>query len=571
MDTDISPDADAPPTLDPRRWIAFAVVLAAGFMDLLDVTIVNVAAPSIQTDLRAEYSHIEWIIAAYVLAFAAVLITGGRLGDIYGRKRIFLIGMTGFILASAACGLSSDPTMLITSRFVQGAMAGLMVPQILAIIRATFPEHERAKAIAVYSGVGGSASAVGLSLGGLLVQWDVFDLAWRPIFLVNIPVGIAALVAASVVMRDSRSATPPRLDLVGMVLAISAVLLLAYPLTEGRQLDWPAWTFAMMGAAAVVFGLFVAYERRRARTGGSPLIDLELFRSRPFAVGLASWLLFWIGLGGFFLVWTLFMQAGLGWSPMRAGLTAVCFAVGAGTGVGVGVGVLAPRFGRRALIAGGLVNAGGFGLYGGMAAHYGASITSWQMVIPLIIIGIGFGMVVAPTIDLLLGQVPAREAGSASGLLNTGQQLGTALGVALVGVVFFGQLDHDSARGVEAVAPQVRAELGTMGLPQPAQDEILANFLACVQDRSAEVDPTVVPDSCRSGSAPGNAGVTHVLTRAGVEANAVNFANTFEYTLWYGIAILALMCLGFFALPKDARLKQHELDTESTDLTPAGV
>ncbi|MEV5839052.1 MFS transporter [Nocardia sp. NPDC052112] len=569
MDTDISPGADAPQNLDPRRWIAFAVVLAAGFMDLLDVTIVNVAAPSIQTDLGAQYSQIEWIIAAYVLAFAAVLITGGRLGDSYGRKRIFLIGMAGFTLASAACGISSDPTMLITARFVQGAMAALMVPQILAIIRATFPKQERAKAIAIYSGVGGSASAVGLSLGGLLVQWNLFDLDWRPIFLVNIPVGIAALIAATIVMQDSRSAAAPRLDPVGAALAISAVLLLAYPLTEGRRLGWPAWTFIMMASAAVVFGAFVAFERRRARTVGSPLIDLELFRSRPFTVGLASWLLFWIGLGGFFLIWTLFMQAGLGWSAMRAGLTAVFFAVGAGIGAGVSVSVLAPRFGRIVLVAGGVVNAGGFALYGGLAAHYGAGIASWQMVIPLIITGVGFGMVVAPTIDLLLGQVPAREAGAASGLLNTGQQLGTALGVALVGVVFFGQLDHDSARGVEAVTPQVRIELATIGLPEPAQDQIVANFLACVHDRSAQVDPTAIPASCR-GSDAGNYAVAQVLTDAGERANAVNFANTFRYTLWYGIGLLALMCLGFLALPKDARLEQHEID-DPLELAPTGA
>ncbi|WP_433681375.1 MFS transporter [Nocardia sp. CA-119907] len=572
MDTDIAPHAAAPPHLDPRRWIAFAVVLAAGFMDLLDVTIVNVAVPSIQTDLDAQYSQVEWIIAAYVLAFAAALITGGRLGDIYGRKRIFLIGMTGFTVASAACGFSTDPTMLITSRFIQGAMAALMVPQILAIIRATFPKDERAKAIAIYSGVGGSASAVGLSLGGLLVQWDLFDLAWRPIFLVNVPVGIAALIAASIVMRDSRSTAALRLDLVGMALAISAVLLLAYPLTEGRRLGWPTWTFVMMAAAAAVFGVFVAFERRRARTVGSPLIDLELFRSRPFTVGLASWLLFWIGLGGFFLVWTLFMQAGLGWSAMRAGLTAVFFAVGAGIGAGVSVSVLAPRFGRTVLVAGGVVNAAGFGLYGWMAAHYGPSIASWQMVIPLIITGAGFGMVVAPTIDLLLGQVPAREAGAASGLLNTvntGQQLGTALGVALVGVVFFGQLDHDSARGVEVVAPQVRSELTTIGVPEPAQDQIVANFLACVRDRSAQVDPTAVPASCQS-SDPGSYAVAQVLTDAGERANAINFANTFRYTLWYGIGLLALMCLGFLGLPKDARLEHHEID-DPLELVPTGV
>ncbi|MET9492535.1 MFS transporter [Nocardia sp. NPDC006630] len=546
-----------PTTLDPRRWIAFAVVLAAGFMDLLDVTIVNVAVPSIQKDLGAEYAQIEWIIAAYVLAFAAVLITGGRLGDIYGRKRMFLLGMTGFTLASAAGGLASDPTMLITSRFVQGAMAGLMVPQILAIIRVTFPKEERTKAIAIYSGVGGSASAVGLALGGLLVQWNVLDLGWRPIFLVNIPIGILALAAAAVVMRDSRSPQPPRLDIIGMVLAVSAVVLLVYPLTEGRRLDWPTWTFVLIGASAVTFTAFVLYERWRSRTVGSPLIDLELFRSRAFTVGLASWLLFWIGFGGFFLIWTLFMQAGLGWSPMRAGLTSVFFAVGAGIGAGTSVSLLAPRFGRWVLMGGGLVTAAGFGLYGWMAAHYGSDFASWQMVLPLIITGTGFGIVVAPTIDMLLGQIPDGEAGAASGLLNTGQQLGMALGVALVGIVFFTQLDHDSGRGVDAVAAQTRTELSAAGLPGPAQDQILANFRACVQDRSAEVDPSVVPASCRSTGGDPAMGVT--LAKAGKEATAVNFAHTFDHTLEWGIGIMVLVCLGFAALPKDTKLEVHEL------------
>ncbi|GAB0102481.1 MFS transporter [Nocardia sp. JMUB6875] len=558
-------DTDRTPTLDPRRWIAFAVVLAAGFMDLLDVTIVNVAVPSIQQDLGAAYSEIEWIIAAYVLSFAAVLITGGRLGDIYGRKRLFLVGVAGFTLASLACGLATSPALLIGSRFLQGAMAGLMVPQILAIIRVTFPKEERAKAIAVYSGVGGSASAVGLSLGGLLVQWNLFDLDWRPIFLVNVPVGIAALAAAAVVMRDSRSAHAPRLDIVGMVLAVSAVLLLVYPLNEGRRLDWPAWTFVMIGASAVVFAVFGVYERWRARTVGSPLIDLELFRSKPFTVGLASWLLFWIGFGGFFLIWTLFMQAGLGWSPMRAGLTSVFFAVGAGIGAGVSVSVLAPKFGKWVLLAGGLITAGGFGLYGAMAAHYESDFASWQMVLPLIVTGIGFGIVVAPTIDMLLGQIPDREAGAASGLLNTGQQLGMALGVALVGILFFAQLDHDSARGVDSVAAQTRTELSAAGVPGPAQDEILAGFKACVQDRSAEVDPTVVPASCQSAPAM-NAGVGQTLTRAGEEANAVNFAHTFDYTMLWGIGLMALVCVGFLALPGDTKLEQHEAAEDDEEL-----
>ncbi|NUS45429.1 MAG: MFS transporter [Mycobacteriaceae bacterium] len=544
------PDGNAP--LDPRRWLAFGVVLAAGFMDLLDVTIVNVAVPSIQQDLAAGYAQLQWIVAAYVLAFAATLITGGRLGDAFGRRRVFLVGMTAFTVASALCGSSTDPAMLIAGRFVQGAAAGLMVPQILAIIQVTFPAGERSRAIAIYSGVGGSASAIGLSLGGLLVQWDLFGLGWRPIFLVNVPVGVAALIAAVFVVRDSRASNPPRLDPVGMVLATSAVLLLVYPLTEGRRLGWPAWTYVMMAAAAAVFAVFVGYERRRSARGRSPLVELGLFRSRPFAVGLSVWLLFWIALGGFFFVWTLFMQAGLGWSAMRAGLTAVAFAVGAGIGATTAMEALVPRFGRRVLVAGGLVNAAGFGLYAAMAWHYGADFGSWTMAIALVLSGVGFGMVVAPALDLLLSQVPQNGAGSASGLLNTGQQLGMALGIALVGVLFFQQLDHDSGRGVDAVSPVVSTQLADAGLSATAQNGVLAGFRACVQDRSAAIDPAAVPQSCRS--VPAGGPVADILGAAGARANAENFSRTFGYTLWFGAALLVLVCLGFLAVPKSARI-----------------
>ncbi|MFD4354157.1 MFS transporter [Nocardia sp. NPDC058518] len=558
------PETAAPPHIDsiqadPRRWIAFATTLAAGFMDLLDVTIVNVAVPTIQEDLGAQYAQIEWIIAAYVLAFAAILITGGRLGDLYGRKRIFMVGMVFFTVASAACGLSSGPTMLIASRFLQGLAAGLMVPQILAILRESFPERERAKAIAVYSAVCGSATAVGLALGALLVEWDLFGLSWRPIFLVNIPIGIITLIAAWRWMKESRSVSAPRLDLVGVALVTAAILLLTYPLTEGRRLGWPAWTFAMMAASAVALVLLISYERRRRRIDGSPLIDLSLFQSRPFTLGLISWLLFWICFGGFFLVWTLLMQAGLGWSPLHAGLTSLFFAVATGVGAGTSASVLAPRFGRRVLVTGGLVTGAGFVGYGALVQHYGEATTTWQMMIPLVLIGIGFGFVVAPTIDLVLGQVPTRAAGAASGLLNTGQQLGVALGVALVGIVFFTQLDHDSARGADEVAARVQTELAATGLPGPVQTEIAAGFRACVRDRSAQVDPTEEPESCREAAAA-DPSVTRVLTEAGDHAKAINFANTFRYTLWYGAGIMLLLSFGFLALPRNAKLVHDGLE-----------
>ena len=546
-------------TPDPRRWWALTVVLIAGFMDLLDVTIVNVAVPSILKDLKAEYAQIEWIVAAYVLAFAAILITGGRLGDIFGRKRVFLIGMGGFTVASALCGVATGPGVLIGARFLEGAMAGLMVPQILAIIHVTFPPEERGRVFGMFGGILGSASAAGLIIGGLLVQWNLAGLGWRPIFLVNIPIGLAAMVAAWLVVPESTSPNAPKLDLIGMALAMAGVLMLVYPLTEGRTLGWPVWTFLLMAGAVVVLALFVLFERRRTRRVGSPLVVLSLFRARAFTAGLVMWLLFWIALGGFFLVWTLYLQVGLSWTPLRAGLTAVAFAGGATAGAGLSVQVLTPRFGRRVLMAGALLNAAGFASYLWVAARYGPEVRSWQMILPLIAAGVGFGMVVAPMIDLVLTDVPVRDAGSASGLLNTTQQVGMALGVALVGVIFFAQLARDSGRGVDGVTPNLRAQLTSAGVPAQQLDGIVAGFRACVHDRSDASDPMKIPASCQAApSQPGNpasAQVQALVTQAGVQANARNFARTFSLTLWYGVGTLLVVFLGLFALPRQVRTR----------------
>ncbi|MFJ9369737.1 MFS transporter [Nocardia sp. NPDC101769] len=551
--------AHTPP--DRRRWIALVVVLVAGFMDLLDATIVNVAVPSIQRDLGAQYAQLEWIVAGYVLAFAAVLITGGRLGDIYGRRRLFLTGVAGFTIASALCGIAVSPGMLIVSRFLQGGTAGLMVPQILAIIHVTFPREERGKVFGIFGAVVGSAAVVGPTVGGVLVDWNVFGLQWRPIFLVNVPVGIAAFAAALFVVRESKSATAPKLDLVGATLATAAITMLVYPLTEGRRYGWPAWTFAMMAGAVAMLAVLVLYENRRARTIGSPLIVLGLFRRRSFSIGSVLWLIFWIALGGFFLVWTLYMQIGLGWSPLRAGLTSGVFAVGAAAAAGISVEVLVPRYGRRVLMAGALLNAAGFAAYVWTAWHYGPAITSWQMIAPLAISGLGFGLVVSPTIDFVLAEVPRDDAGSASGLLNTAQQLGIALGVALAGVVFFAQIDSGSGRSVDVVAPHVRTELAAAGLNTQAQTQIIPDFRACVQDRSAATNPAETPPSCQAiqgrSAQPGRPDpVTEILSDAGKKANAENFSRTFGLTLWWGVGILAVVFVGFFAVPR--RAEHHD-------------
>ncbi|MCM2390034.1 MFS transporter [Streptomyces albipurpureus] len=477
-----APDAAS----DRRRWIALAIVMTAAFMDLVDVTIVNIAIPSIERGLGASFGAIQWITAGYALAFAAGLITGGRLGDIYGRKRIFLIGITGFTLASALCGFAVSAEMLVASRLLQGMTAALMVPQVLAIVHATFPAHERGKVFGLFGAIVGLGAVSGPLFGALLTQWNLFGLEWRPIFLINLPVGIAGLILGRRFITESRAPKALRLDLVGVALVTVALLMLVYPLTRGRELGWPLWGHLCMAGSVLVFTALLAFERYKARKDGSPLIELSLFRVKSFAAGIAVQLVFGVVCGIFFLVWTLYMQIGLGWSPLRAGSTGVPFSLAVSLAAGLSVQKLVPRFGRKVLQAGALTMAAGMLIYIWEADRYGMGITSWQMVAPLVVMGLGMGLIVAPLTDAVLSDVPRGHAGSASGLISTTQQMGNALGLALVSVVFFGSIDE-------------------------------------------------------SEMAPGAVGKA--------------FGEAFQQSLWWVVAVLALIFVVMFALP--ARPKQH--------------
>lgn len=428
---------------DRRRWFALAIVMTAAFMDLVDVTIVNIAIPSIQRDEGASFGQIQWITAGYALAFAAGLITGGRLGDIHGRKRLFLIGIGGFTIASALCGFAANPEMLVASRILQGGMAALMVPQVLSIVHATFPAHERGKVFGLFGAIVGLGAVSGPLLGALLTEWNLFGLEWRPIFLINLPVGIAALILGRRFISESKAPKALKLDLVGVALVTLGLLMLLYPLTRGRELGWPLWGYVSMGGALLVFAALVAYEKRKAARDGSPLVELSLFKVKSFAAGIAVQTVFGVGLGIFFLVWTLYMQVGLGWRPLRAGLTGVPFSIAVSAAAGMSVQLLVPRFGRKVLQAGALIMAVGVLLYIWESERYGLSIAPWQMALPLVVMGAGMGFIVAPLTDAVLSGVPREHSGSASGLINTVQQMGNALGLGLVSVVFFGQIgDH---------------------------------------------------------------------------------------------------------------------------------
>lgn len=437
--------------LDPRRWLALVVTLAATFLAVLDFFIVNISIPSIQQNLHASFAQIQLVVAGYGLAYATLMITGGRLGDIYGRKRMFMLGMAGFTLASAVCGISPVPTILIVARVAQGAMAALMIPQVISIIQVTFPPQERATAFGLYGTAIGVAAVAGQIIGGLLIQLNLFGLDWRPVFLVNLPIGVLALILAEPLIRESRAPDASRLDIEGVALISLGLLLLVYPLVEGREAGWPLWAWAMLIAAVPVLAGFIRYERWRTLHRGSPLLDLRLFRVRAFSIGLLVALTFFSGQASFFLTLTLFLQEGLRLSPLVAGLVFVPFAVGF-IGASLLAARLVVRLGNRVLNLGALGMAAGLLMFITLVHADSVALPAVALAPALLVYGSGQGLVTAPLFTAVLRGVPLEFAGAASGVLTTTQQLASSLGVALIGIIFFGLLGGDPAPARYAVA-----------------------------------------------------------------------------------------------------------------------
>ena len=427
----------------PRRWLAAIVLIVGALMDMIDVTIVNVALPSIRRDLHASATQLEWVVSGYMLAFAAALIIAGNLGDKFGRKRLFLSGAALFGLASLAAGLSGSGAELITARVVQGAAAAAMAPQVLATFRVIFGRAERGKAFGIYGAMLGFASAIGLVLGGLLTGANLFGWEWRSVFYVNVPVAVAALIAGARLVPETKDPDARRPFVAGAVLLAGSLVAIVYPLLEGRQLGWPAWVWPLMAAGVaglVVLGLI---EARRTSTTVAPLLRAGLFRVPAFAAGMGIQLAFFAGMQGFFIAFALWLQAGEHFSPLKAGLTAVAFSVGSFIAAPVAV-PLAQKAGRRILAGGAVLMVAGIGGVALAAPHVGVNGSPWPIVPGLVVAGAGLALLVIPLVNVVLAAVPAEVAGGASGLFSTAQQLGGALGVALLGSVFFGYLGRHS-------------------------------------------------------------------------------------------------------------------------------
>ena len=424
------------------RWLMLIVLLAGQFMALLDVTIVNVAMPTIGRTLHATGAELQLVVAGYTVSYAMMLITGARMGDLFGRRRMFLIGVLVFTVASLACGIAPGIEILIAARFVQGAGAAAMIPQIMSVIQVRFSGAARARALSAYTAVLSSGFVAGQVLGGVLVTANLFGQSWRPVFLVNVPIGLAVLALVPLVMpADEPGQHRRRLDLTGLAIAVPAVFLIVLPLMLGHQEDWPGWIFACMAGGVVLAAVFAGVERRIADRGGDPLLNLAVLRAPGLVPGLAAVAVLMITYGGFLFSFALHLQAGLGDSALRAGLTFAPCAVVFG---------LCGYFWRRLpsglhhLIAplGCLVAVSGYAWVALVLRSGGQGGPLLQLA--LVVTGAALALGFSPLVTHALVRVPLAQAADASGLLTTTIQLGQAVGVATFGSLF---LTLDSAPG----------------------------------------------------------------------------------------------------------------------------
>ncbi len=431
---------DAPGQPSPDRWKALAVCLVGGFMVLLDVSIVNVALPSIREGLHAPQSELQWVVSGYALTFGLFLVPAGRLGDMRGRRGVFVVGLALFTLASVLCGAAQTSLWLVLARLAQGVAGGTVTPQISAVIQQMFSGRERAKAFGIFGSVVGISTAIGPLVGGLLISAFGTDTGWRWVFFVNLPIGIAALPLAWRLLPGTPSDRRGGHDLdpVGVGLLGAGVVVLLLPFVQEQQWKGSA-KWLLVPVAAVLLVAFLLWERRYAARAHEPLVDLSLFRLRSYSFGTGLILLYFAGFTPLFFVFTLFLQVGLKYSALTAGLATMPFALGSAVSAALS-GRAVSRIGRP-LVALGLVLVA-LGLFGtfvaaGVAPKDG---TGLAMVVPLLIAGIGGGLVIAPNQTLTLAEVPVEHAGTAGGLLQTSQRIGAAVGIAAVGSVFFAHI-----------------------------------------------------------------------------------------------------------------------------------
>jgi len=426
-------DVELPVGYRYRWWVMVAVIIA-DVMDLLDSTITSLAGPSIRADIGGSESTLQWILAAYTLTFSVGLISSARAGDIVGRKQMFVIGMIGFTVFSLACGLAPTAGALITFRALQGLFGAVMLPHGFAMVKQSFKEEDLQKAFIPFGPIMGLMAVLGPILAGFLIDANIFGSHWRSIFLINVPVGIVGAYVAVRFLPRLPTVRSARLDPLGSLLVTVAAGALIYPLVQGRELGWPAWTYAMIAAAVALFGVFAWTERRSEH----PVIEPSLFRKRGFVAGVLFLGSFFLAMSGLSLVLQLYMQYGLGYKPSHAAIVQIPYALGISIGAALGGAVLGPKLGRLCLHIGLVVTVAAMAWYA-VIVHGGVT-SGWDFTAPYLVAGLGSGLIFAPLFDIILASLDDNEVGTGSGLLNAMQQFSGSLGVAVIGTLFFNWL-----------------------------------------------------------------------------------------------------------------------------------
>lgn len=455
-------DAVASADRGQRPW-ALLVVVCVVFLNVIDVTILNVAIPTIQRELGAGDAAIQWLVAGYASVFGILLMTGGRLGDIYGYRRVLVVGLLGFIVTSLICGLAGSSWQLVVARMAQGATAALMTPQVTSMVQLLYRPRERVAILGVFGVLGGAAAVAGPLIGGLLIDADLFGLGWRMIFLVNLPFGLLLLAGVLRFLPVTRSGLAPTLDVAGTLLVTLCFVAVLVPLVEGRALGWPAWCFALIASSPLLLLATVRYSRARLRRVGSAMLVPALFRERAFATGIAISALFQASMAGTLFVLTIALQYGLGFSPRDVGLVHAPFAIGVAAGIGVLARNALPRI--KSLLV----------VIGATTMSLGLSIVSWQIrsaeigMLPYLptmgVLGLGAGMILGSLSPITLSEVDTNVAGAASGTLKSMQEFGGALGVAVFGGIYLSIAEPSVGETVrEAVTGSTAATLAVLFL-----------------------------------------------------------------------------------------------------------
>ncbi|WP_307845015.1 MFS transporter [Pseudomonas moraviensis] len=429
---------------EQRRWLMFAILLVGAFLPPLDFFIVNVALPSIQQSLGTASSAEQLIISSYAALYAVTLITGGRLGDIFGRMRMFFVGLIGFAVASLICGVAESPWVLIAGRSLQGVTAAVMAPQALASVQAIFPESEKPLALSLYGAVFGLASVVGQALGGILISLNLMNLGWRSIFLVNLPIALLVILIAIPVVKETRAPQTSKLDLGGTLLSMVTLAALIVPLIEGREAGWPWWAWLSLAAVPLLAWLFWRYEARLYQAQGAPLLNPAALRAPGLGRALLVALTFY-AIGVFFLLFSIYLQGALHTSPLSAGLVFLPF------GAGFLLGPLATHLFRRLL--GSYVNPFGmalevlgFVLLAWLVAHTPTAVTpsALSLAVILFLIGFGQGLALPTLMRMITGRVAPAYSGMIAGITSSTLQISTALSVAIIGGIFYTLLGKDT-------------------------------------------------------------------------------------------------------------------------------